>query len=354
MGKRSTRLSTSHRIEDSGETGRSNISYTGRAIHHPMIHGSTVRTYTPQKFYRNISHTPLRLDERMYKRPPAQTNSPHCTLPNNNHNNSLNQPAMSQTSSQNSSRSALPTLFKQLQADYPWPSLQYPERTPTLQLARQSQPMPVGDAQTCENWQMASTHAAMVAQFATILHWPLEHILQQFRQHAPIMETAQLLVARGPSSPEPLPVPPCISTSYPSPRIQGLGTPRVSVLVYSPPPPGYCPHSPTPLIEDITELMMARALVAAQTEANRQMLSPTGPQPGVHPGPGWERNQNAGGIRYMFLIPDEGEGREVAPFIQVDGDTDYPELMATQGRRCNIHTRALQATPNPYPCPRFT
>src|SRR6266478_3800860 len=56
----------------------------------------------------------------------------------------------------------------------------------------------------------------------------------------------------------------------------------------------------------------------------------------------------------MFLIPDEGEGREVAPFVQVDSDTDYPELMATRGHGCNVHTRALQAKPNPYPCPQFT
>src|SRR6266446_10806130 len=162
--------------------------------------------------------------------------------------------------------------------------------------------MPVGDTRTHENWQMAGTHMAMVAQFAAILHWPLKHILQQFRQHAPIMEMAQLLVAQGPTSPEPLPVPPCVRTPYPLPRIQGLGTPQVSMPAYLPPPPDYCPHSPTPSIEDITELMMAGALVATQTEADRQTPSPTGPQPGVHPGPGWEHNQNAGGIWYMFLI----------------------------------------------------
>src|SRR6266403_1200154 len=145
----------------------------------------------------------------MYKRPPCQTNCLHCTLPSN----PQNQLTMSQASSQTSSRSDSPTLFEQLQADYPWPSLQYPERTPTSQLARQSQPMPVSDTRTCENWQMASTHAAMVAQFAAILHWPLEHILQQFRHSALIMETARLLVARGPSSPDLLPVPLHVGTS---------------------------------------------------------------------------------------------------------------------------------------------
>ncbi len=149
---------------------------------------------------------------------------------------------------------------------------------------------------------MASTHTTMVAQFAAILHWPLEHVIQQFRQCTPVMETARLLVTRGLTSPEPLPVPPHVGTPYPSPRIQGLGTPHVSMPAYSPPPPDYCPHSPTPSIEDITELMMAGALVATQTEADRQTPSPTGPQPGVHPGPGWEHNQNAGGIWYMFLI----------------------------------------------------
>ena len=82
--------------------------------------------------------------------------------------------------------------------------------------------------------------------------------------------------------------------------------------------------------------------------------SPTRLQLGVHPGPRWEHNQTTGGIQYMFLIPDEGEGQEVTPFIQVDNDTNYPELMATQGHGCNVHTRALCAKPNPYPHPQFT
>ncbi len=131
------RSSLSHQIEDSEGIGRSNILYTGRATHHPMIHGLTTRTYMPQKFYRNISQTPPRLDEQMYKRPPGQTNSLHHTLPNY----LQNQPTMSQTPSQSSSssRSNSPTLFEQLQADYPWLPLQYPKQTPTPQLARRSQ-----------------------------------------------------------------------------------------------------------------------------------------------------------------------------------------------------------------------
>ncbi len=100
--------------------------------------------------------------------------------------------------------------------------------------------------------------------------------------------------------------------------------------------------------------MTTGVLVAAQTKADRQTPSPTGPQPGIHPRPRWEHNQTTGGIRYMFLIPDEGEGQEVAPFIQVNSDTDYPELLATHGQGCNIHTKALCAKPNPYPHPQFT
>ncbi len=50
--------------------------------------------------------------------------------------------------------------------------------------------MPVNNARACKNWQMASTHAAMVAQFVAILHWPLKQVLQQFGQSAPIMEMA--------------------------------------------------------------------------------------------------------------------------------------------------------------------
>ena len=114
--------------------------------------------------------------------------------------------------------------------------------------------MPVNNTRTCENWQMASTHTAMVAQFAAILHWPLEHIIQQFGHHTLVMEMARLLVARGPTSPELLPVPPRVSTPYPSPRIQGLGTPHISMPAYSPPPPDYHPHSPTPSIEDVIDL----------------------------------------------------------------------------------------------------
>src|SRR6266404_3857202 len=112
------RSNQSYWIEVSGGIRRNNISYTGRVIHHPMIHGSTMRTYTPQKSYKNISYTPLKLDEQMYKRLLHQTNSPHRTPPNK----PPEQPTMSHTSSQDSSRSASPTLFKQLQADYPWPS----------------------------------------------------------------------------------------------------------------------------------------------------------------------------------------------------------------------------------------
>src|SRR6266446_1059361 len=114
--------------------------------------------------------------------------------------------------------------------------------------------MLVNDARTRENWQMASTHAVMVAQFVAILHWPLKHVIQQFGQCTLVMETARLLVARGPISPKPLPVPSHVSTPYPSPRIQGLGTPRVSMPAYSPPPPDYRPHSPTPSIEDVIDL----------------------------------------------------------------------------------------------------
>jgi len=102
------------------------------------------------------------------------------------------------------------------------------------------------------------------------------------------------------------------------------------------------------------ELMTAGALVTAQTEADQLTPSPTGPLLYIHLGPGWECNQSTDRIWYMFLIPDEGTRQEVAPFIQVNGDMDYPELPATRGQNCNVHTQALQAKPNPYPHPNFT
>ena len=57
------------------EEENDNILYTGRDIPTPTTCGSTTRTYTHQKFLKNTSHIPLRLDDQMFKRRHLNINS---------------------------------------------------------------------------------------------------------------------------------------------------------------------------------------------------------------------------------------------------------------------------------------
>ena len=62
-------------------------------------------------------------------------------------------------------------------------------------------------------------------------------------------------------------------------------------------------------------------------------------------------------IVHDATIPVDGGGGEeiaTAPFFQYNFQTDSPELLLTVGRNCNIHSRPLQARPQPYPLPRST
>jgi len=72
--------------------------------------------------------------------------------------------------------------------------------------------------------------------------------------------------------------------------------------------------------------------------------SPTGPQPGVFPGPGWKNNFDAVGTRHFFVIPD-GDEDVIAPFISYNLHTTFPELLATNGRGCTVHSCPLYACP---------
>ena len=70
--------------------------------------------------------------------------------------------------------------------------------------------------------------------------------------------------------------------------------------------------------------------------------SPTGPQPSVFPGPGWKDNFDAVGTRHFFVIPDGNED-VIAPFISYDLHMTFPELLATNGRGCTVHSCPLHA-----------
>jgi len=72
--------------------------------------------------------------------------------------------------------------------------------------------------------------------------------------------------------------------------------------------------------------------------------SPTDPQPSTHPGLGWQDNFDAKGTRHLFVIP-LGDKDVIAPFIRYDLRNPFPELLATNGRHCIVHSRPLHAVP---------
>jgi len=75
-----------------------------------------------------------------------------------------------------------------------------------------------------------------------------------------------------------------------------------------------------------------------------QAPSPTDPQPSTHPGPGWQDNFDATGTRHLFVIP-LGDKDIIAPFICYDLRNPFPELLATNGRNCTVHSCPLHAVP---------
>jgi hypothetical protein len=83
--------------------------------------------------------------------------------------------------------------------------------------------------------------------------------------------------------------------------------------------------------------------------------APGSPIPGIHPGFGWFCNANeetGSPIFHEYLIDN---GLEIiAPYYQLNMDTDSPELLLTHGWRCTVHSRILRARKDPYPRPTLT
>src|SRR5882757_8365039 len=65
-------------------------------------------------------------------------------------------------------------------------------------------------------------------------------------------------------------------------------------------------------------------------------------------------NVGNNGRLHDVSIPAGAEGLEIAPFIWYDFYTDSPELLATHGRGCSIHSSFLHARPKPYDLPVMT
>jgi len=90
-----------------------------------------------------------------------------------------------------------------------------------------------------------------------------------------------------------------------------------------------------PPFEQIVNALVQRdvaaqaAQIAREEENEAQTPSPTGPQPNVHPGPGWRANFKDSTIRYIFQIPSDNGRHEITPFVMIDWATTSPELLGT-------------------------
>jgi len=153
------------------------------------------------------------------------------------------------------------------------------------------------------------------------------------------------------SSPEPLPIPP--PHFHNSVSIMPPVTSATNSTYTSPIVPAFIKdipsHSPSPISPMAIVLYQQAETDKLETKAMNADIegrtpSPNGPQPGVHPGPGWQDNFNSTGTCHFFVIPD-GEEDVIAPFISYDLHATFPELLATNGRSCIVHSCPLHAHP---------
>ena len=130
-----------------------------------------------------------------------------------------------------------------------------------------------------------------------------------------------------PSSPEPLPVPPPYKTIT---RASPFDDRHMAVVLYD-------------------KLVAQQALTQTrEANAERQTPSPTSPQPGIHPGPGWIKNWTATNTRHYFVIPNSKEDM-ITTFVCYDMTGPFPELLVTNGRNCTVHSCPLHAHADTQP-----
>jgi len=151
------------------------------------------------------------------------------------------------------------------------------------------------------------------------------------------------------SSPEPLPVPPphfhdSISITPPvtSATNSKYTSPVIPAFIKDIPSCSPSPISPMAMVLYQQAEVKTLEAKARDADAEGRTPSPTGPQPGVFPGPGWRDNFDAVGTRHFFVIPN-GDEDVIAPFISYDLHTTFPELLATSGHGCTVHSRPLHA-----------
>ena len=152
-------------------------------------------------------------------------------------------------------------------------------------------------------------------------------------------------------SPEPLPIPPphfhdSVSVTPPVTSATN-STYTLSIIpafIEDVPSCSPSPISPMAMVlyqQAKTNILEAKAM---DVDTEKHTSSPTGPQLGILPGPGWQDNFNSTSTCHFFVIPDSEED-VIAPFISYDLHTTFPELLATNGCGCTVHSRPLHACP---------
>jgi len=152
-------------------------------------------------------------------------------------------------------------------------------------------------------------------------------------------------------SPEPLPIPPPHfhdSVSVMPPVTSATNSTYTSPVIptFIEEVPSCSPSPISPMAVVLYQQTEANELMAKMMDADAEgrTPSPTGPQPGVLPGPGWKDNFDAIGTRHFIVIPDSDED-VIAPFISYDLHTTFPKLLATNRCGCTIHSCPLYARP---------
>jgi len=152
-------------------------------------------------------------------------------------------------------------------------------------------------------------------------------------------------------SPKPLPIPPphfhdsvSITPPVTSATNSTYTSPVIPAFIEDVPSRSPSPISPMAIV--LYQQAEAKTLETKVRDADTEghTPSPTGPQPGVFPGPGWKDNFDAVGTHHFFVIPDSDED-VIAPFISYDLHMTFPELLATNGCGCTVHSCPLHAYP---------
>jgi len=150
-------------------------------------------------------------------------------------------------------------------------------------------------------------------------------------------------------SPEPLPVPPphfhdsvSIMPPITSATNSTYTLPVIPAFIEDVPSRSPSPISPMAMV--LYQQAEAKTLEAKMMDADTEgrTPSPTGPQLGILPGPGWKDNFDAVGTHHFFVIPNSNKN-VIAPFISYNLYTTFPELLATNRHGCTICSCPLHA-----------